>query len=213
MATRQKKQMVLIALVIFWVGLIAVQRYRARVEPPVQRASVRHDRVAQRDGRTPVLRGRTKDRTETPRLKLARVERVRPPYEPESRNIFASIGPSPTFPSAPSAPAAPPQLPDLFAEEAKRLRFLGFATAEGKMMAFVAYGNELLVIAETEAIGSQFRVKEIKEDAVIVSSLDGAKEVVLGLGSSAAPPPRETPGEIPREIQKGEQPWQESDPH
>jgi len=191
MATNRKKTMMLIALVIFWIGLIAVQRYRARVEPPVQRASVRHDRVAQRGERAPALRNRAKDRTETPRLKLARVERVRPPYEPEARNIFASIGPSPAFPSAPSALPAPPQLPDLFAEEAKSLRLLGYAHAEGKPMAFVAVGTEVVVVAERDVFGEKFRLKTVTEDGVVITSLDGSREITLGLG--AAPPGPEPP--------------------
>jgi hypothetical protein len=138
---------------------------------------------------------------EIPRLKLAQVERVRPPYEPEARNIFASIDPSSPLPSAlaaPSAPAAPPP-PDPFLEEAKRLRFLGFATAEGKMMAFVTYGNELLVIPETELIGSRLRVKEVKEDGILVTSLDGKKQIRLGLTGPEVPPPSTT-------IQRGNQP-------
>ncbi|MGH7371222.1 MAG: hypothetical protein ACREJK_05195, partial [Candidatus Methylomirabilales bacterium] len=123
-----------------------------------------------------------------PRLKLARVERVRPPYEPEARNIFASIEPSPPLPSALAAPSVPPP-PDPFLEEAKRVRFLGFATGEGKMMAFVTYGSELLVVPETEVIGSQLRVKEVKEDGILVTSLDGKKEIRLGLtGPDVAPP-------------------------
>jgi hypothetical protein len=132
---------------------------------------------------------------EMPRLKLARIERVRPPYEPESRNIFASIEPSLPLPSALSAP--PP--PDPFLEEAKRLRFLGFATAEGKMMAFVAYGGELLVVPETEVIGSQLRIKEVKEDGILVTSLDGKREIRLGLTGPEVPPPSTT-------IQRGNQP-------
>lgn len=67
------------------------------------------------------------------------------------------------------------------------------------MMAFVAYGNELLVIAETEAIGSQFRVKEVKEDGILVTSLDGKKEIRLGLTGPEVPPPSTT-------IQRGNQP-------
>ena len=136
-----------------------------------------------------------------PRLKLARIERVRSPYEPESRNIFASIEPSPPAPSALAAPSAlpAPPPPDPFLEEAKRLRFLGFATAEGKMMAFVAYGGELLVVPETEVIGSQLRIKEVKEDGILVTSLDGKKEIRLGLTGPEVPPPSTT-------IQRGNQP-------
>ena len=198
MPTHKRKLIVLFCLVAFWIALILVQRHRAQADRPTQGVAARPATSTQREGPPAAPRRQTKERMEMPRLKLARIERVRPPYEPESRNIFASIEPSPPLPSALSAPSAPPP-PDPFLEEAKRLRFLGFATAEGKMMAFVAYGNELLVIAETEAIGSQFRVKEVKEDAMLVTSLDGKKEIRLGLTGPEVPPPSTT-------IQRGNQP-------
>ena len=201
MPTHKRKLIVLFCLVAFWIALILVQRHRGEIDRPTQGAAALPATSTQREGPTAGPRRQTKEHKEMPRLKLARIERVRPPYEPESRNIFASIGPSPPLPSAlaaPSALSAPPP-PDPFLEEAKRLRFLGFATAEGKMMAFVTYGNELLVIAETEAIGSQFRVKEVKEDAILVTSLDGKKEIRLGLTGPEVTPPSTT-------IQRGNQP-------
>jgi len=203
--TDKRKLIVLFCLVAFWIALILVQRHRGETGRPIQGAAALPAASTQREGPVVAPRRQTKDRMEIPRLKLARIERVRPPYEPEARNIFASIEPSPPLPSALASPsalaalAAPPPLPDLFLEEAKRLRFLGFATAEGKTMAFVTYGNELLVIAETEAIGSQFRVKEVKEDGILVTSLDGKKEIRLGLtGPDVAPPSTTT--------QRGNQP-------
>ena len=60
------------------------------------------------------------------------------------------------------------------------------------MMAFVAYGGELLVIPEAEVIGSQLRVKEVKEDGMLVTSLDGKKEIRLGLTGPDGPPPSTT---------------------
>ncbi len=197
MPTHKRKLIVLFCLVVFWIALIFVQRHRGQAERPTQGAAVLPATSTQREGSLAAPRRQTKERMEMPRLKLARIERVRPPYEPESRNIFASIEPSPPLPSALaapsalSAPSAPPP-PDPFLEEAKRLRFLGFATAEGKMMAFVTYGGELLVVPETEVIGSQLRVKEVKEDGILVTSLDGKKEIRLGLTGSDVPPPSTT---------------------
>jgi hypothetical protein len=66
-------------------------------------------------------------------------------------------------------------------------------------MAFVTYGNELLVIPETEVIGSQLRVKEVKEDGILVTSLDGKQQIRLGLTGPEVPPPSTT-------IQRGNQP-------
>ena len=67
------------------------------------------------------------------------------------------------------------------------------------MMAFVTYGGELLVVPETEVIGSQLRVKEVKEDGILVTSLDGKREIRLGLTGPEVPPPSTT-------IQRGNQP-------
>ncbi len=191
MPTDKRKLIALFCLVVFWIALIFVQRHRGETDRPTQGAAALPATSTQREGPPAAPRRQTKERMEMPRLKLARIERVRPPYEPESRNIFASIEPSPPAPSALAAPSAPPP-PDPFLEEAKRLRFLGFATAEGKMMAFVTYGGELLVIPETEVIGSQLRVKEVKEDGMLVTSLDGKKEIRLGLTGPDVPPPSTT---------------------
>lgn len=182
MSTDKRKLIVLFCLVAFWIALILVQRHRAQADRPIQGAAALSATTTQRDEPMAAPRRQMKDRTEMPRLKLARIDRIRPPYEPEVRNIFASIEPSPPLPSAPS-------LSDPFLEETKRLRFLGFATAEGKKMAFVAYGGELLVIPETEVIGSKLRIKEVKEDGILVTSLDGKNEIRLGLtGPDVAPP-------------------------
>ena len=191
MPTHKRKLIVLFCLVVFWIALIFVQRLRGQADRPTQGAAALPATSTQREGPPAAPRRQTKERMEMPRLKLARIERVRLPYEPESRNIFASIEPAATLPSALAAPSAPPP-PDPFLEEAKRLRFLGFATAEGKMMAFVTYGGELLVIPETEVIGSQLRVKEVKEDGMLVTSLDGKKEIRLGLTGPDVPPPSTT---------------------
>jgi len=199
--THKRKLIVLFCLVVFWIALIFVQRHRGQADRPTQGAAVLPATSTQREGPLAAPRRQTKERMEMPRLKLARIERVRPPYEPESRNIFASIEPSPPLPSALAAPSAlpAPPPPDPFLEEAKRLRFLGFATAEGKMMAFVTYGDELLVVPETEVIGSKLRIKEVKEDGILVTSIDGKKEIRLGLTGPEVPPPSTT-------IQRGNQP-------
>jgi hypothetical protein len=191
--THKRKLLVLLCLVVFWIALIFVQRHRGETDWPIRGGAALPALSTQREGSAAAPRRQTKERGEMPRLKLARVERVRPPYEPETRNIFASIELSPVpsalaSPSVLSAPSAPPPL-DPFVEETKRLRFLGFATAEGKNMAFVTYGSELLVVPETEVIGSQLRVKEVKDDGMLVTSLDGKKQIRLGLTGPEVPQP------------------------
>ncbi|MFQ5801932.1 MAG: hypothetical protein ACE5JQ_03430 [Candidatus Methylomirabilales bacterium] len=191
----RKKLFVLACLLIFWVALILMQWQQFRTSRPTQVSPPARRTAAQGGGSATPLRREAKKRSEMPRLKLGRIERVRPPFEPEFRNIFASIDHSSAFPSSPppkpeaaSASAPPPPAPpDPFIEEAKKVRFLGYAKADDRAMAFVAYGGEVLVIPEMEVFGGRFRVKEVKEDEVILSSLDGTKEVLVGLGPAAGP--------------------------
>jgi hypothetical protein len=129
---------------------------------------------------------------EVPRLKLEFLERTRHPFESKFHNIFASIDQPalpPTLPGKPEA-FAPPPPPDPFLEEAKRLRLLGFAKADGQVTAFLAYGAEIFLAPEAGMVADRFRIKEVLEDAVIVSSPDGAKEVRVNLspGPGSVPP-------------------------
>ncbi len=204
----RKKLIVLVCLVVFWIGLILVQRS--------QRQGVRSTQVMSGPQRTSARRGRpatpprrqAKKRREMPRLKPGQIERARPRFEPEVRNIFASID-RPSFPSSP--PAKPeatstlPPPPDPFLEESKKVRFLGYAEADGTTMAFIAYGNEALVVPETGVFAGRFRVKAVKEDAVILNSLDGTREVRLGLspGPDVALPSRGK--------QRRKRPWTEDE--
>ncbi len=199
----RKKLIVLVCLVVFWIGLILVQRS--------QRQGVRSTQVASAPQRTSARRGKpatpprsqAKKRREMPRLKVGRIERARPPFEREVRNLFASIQPSSGFPAsprpkpqvAPTPPVPPPS--DPFLEEAKRIRFLGYSEADGKPIVFLALGDEALVVPETGVFAGRFRVKEVKADAVILSSLDGAKEIrlELGPGSEGVVPGRVIPQE------------------
>ncbi|MFQ5961436.1 MAG: hypothetical protein ACE5MG_08555, partial [Candidatus Methylomirabilales bacterium] len=99
MSKDRKKLIVLISLVVLWIGLIVVQR--SRVSPVPQGTSAKRARRA-----TPTTR-QAKKRSEVPQLKLSRIERVRPPFEPEVRNIFGSTTPVPS-PTPPKTQAAPP---------------------------------------------------------------------------------------------------------
>lgn len=187
----RKKLMVLVSLMIFWIGLMLIQRYQDQGLRPTPVVSVLPGTSAPRGESATRLTRQAKKRAEMPRLRLSQIQRVRPPFEPEIRNIFASIDRSslpsspPARPKTTSTPPVPPP-PDPFLEKAKTLRFVGYAKADGTTMAFVAYGNQILVVPETEAFGGLFRVKEVKEDAMIVSSPDGKKEVRVGLGPGLA---------------------------
>ena len=146
--------MVLVSLMIFWIGLILIQRYQDQGLRPTSVVSVLPDTSAPRGESATLLTRQAKKRAEMPRLRLSQIQRVRPPFEPEIRNIFASIDrssllarPKPTSPS----PIPPPS--DPFVEEAKRLRFIGYAKADDRTVAFVAYGNEVLVVPEAEVFG------------------------------------------------------------
>lgn len=199
-----KKLIVLICLVVFWIGLILVQRSqgpglrRTQVASGLQRSS------AQRRGSVTPPRRQAEKQEGIPRLKLDRIERVRPPFDPEARNIFGSIeslsAVRPPAPPKPQAALSLPPPPDPFLEEAKQVRFLGYAKADGKPMAFVAYADEALVVPEAEVFGNQFRVKSITEDSMVLTSLDGTKEILLRLSPESA-------GALPsRETQRGKMP-------
>ncbi len=215
MTRDRKKWIVLACLVILWVALILVRRSQVRISRPTRVSSVSRGTPARRGGPASRLQKQARERSKIPRLKLSLAERVRPPFEPEARNIFALIESSSALPAKPqvvTTPSIPPP-PDPFVEEAKKVRFLGYAEADGKAMAFVVYQDEALVVPEAGSFGRLFQVKKVKEDVLILSSTDGTKEVQvkLGLGSNALPNPGRgpRPGTTPPNrgmIQRGKQP-------
>ncbi len=215
MTKDRKKWIVLGCLAILWVALILVQRSHVRISQPTRVSTVSRGTPARRGGPASGPQKQARERSKIPRLKLSLAERVRPPFEPEARNIFALIEPSSALPAKPqvvTTPSIPPPL-DPFVEEAKKVRFLGYAEADGKAMAFVVYQDEALVVPEAGSFGRLFQVKKVKEDVLILSSTDGTKEVQvkLGLGSTAlpnagrGPRPGTTPPNRGR-IQRGKQP-------
>lgn len=207
MTNERKKWIVLGCLVVFWMALIVVQRFQMGSTGPTQVSSVpRRGTVARRPGSTTGVQKQGKQRVELPRLQLNKLERVRPPFEPEARNIFASIEPSSAFPLTPpsnppvaTTPPLPPP-PDPLVEESKKVRFLGYAEADGKALAFVSYESEVLVVPETGVLGRLLQVKKVEEDVLILSSIDGTREVRLQLNPASD-------GTHPhRENQRGKQP-------
>lgn len=198
MTGEKKKWIALGCLVVFWLVLIVMQRSQERGTRPTAVSSPRKAGDVRRAASTARVHKPGKGRTEIPRLELSQLERPRPPFEPETRNIFASIEPSPVFPSIPQVAITPslPPPPDPFIEESNKIRFLGFAEAEGKITAFVSYDGEVLVVARAEVFGDLFRVRAVDEDTLILNSTDGTKEVRLEMQSA----PESTP---PRRRQRG----------
>ncbi len=184
----RKKRAVLICLAIVWVSLFLVQR-AGMWGGPTRALSPPRNKAPRESLRS--VSQRPKNRTHLPQLQQHRSGRVRPPFAPEIRNIFASIDSSRTSAPSPATSlertsSAPPR-PDPFLEKARQIRFLGYSKADGTTMAFLASGGELLVVPEAEVFNGQFRVRAVKEDSVTLTSLDGAKEVVLELGGASSP--------------------------
>ncbi|MFQ6013738.1 MAG: hypothetical protein ACE5LS_08920 [Thermoplasmata archaeon] len=192
MSADRKKLIVLISLAVFWALLIVIQRYPGPGPEPTASPVVQRSRTEPK-GVTRSRSQREKGRSEMLHLTLGHIKRERPQYAREVRNIFGSIERS-AFPPAPQkpkvAPPAPPPPPDPFLIEAKAIKYLGFAKAKGQATAFLGVGKEIMVVSEREVFKDRFRVKEVKEEAVILSSLDGTKEVQLRLSPrpSTAPP-------------------------
>jgi len=182
----RKKLIVLACLLILWVALIFVKRHQSLGVRPSQAPSVSEQRRSPAAGIA--SRRQSEEHFKTSTLKLGQVQLVRPRLGPEGRNILAASKHSsavPAFPPTKRGAASTPRPPlDRFIEEAMiMIRFLGYTEASGKAVAFVTYGNEVLAVAENQTFGGRFRVKEISKDALIVSSLDGTKAVLLMIGA------------------------------
>lgn len=206
MTGERKKWIVLGCLVVFWLGLIVMQRSPTTSTRPTEVSSApRRGPAARRAESTTRAHKPGKGHAEIPRLQLSRLQRARPAFEPEARNIFASIESSPAFPSTlpgkpqiDATPSLPPPL-DPFVEESKKIRFLGFAEADGRATAFVSYEGEVLVVAQREVFGGLFQVRGVDEDTLILNSTDGTKEVRLELNPALD-------STLSRRRQRGKQP-------
>jgi hypothetical protein len=117
-----------------------------------------------------------------PTLRLDLLERPLPALTAEGKNLFASVVPPPPPPPPPkaaAAAAAPP--PDPFLEEAHKLRLVAVMQEDGQAVAFIADGNDVLSVKKHDVIRSRFLVKDVGDDAVVVSQPNGQKEVRLVL--------------------------------
>jgi hypothetical protein len=128
-----------------------------------------------------------------PRLKKELLALPHPAYPPEAQNFFGTPPPPPSAQqtAAAAAAAAPPPPPDPFQEEAKQLRFVGFVEDGDKAMAFIIRGPEIFTVEVGSTFLERFRVQAVTEDAVLLSSISGDKQVRLPLvGEAAAAPKR-----------------------
>jgi len=180
------KLIILVVLLAVWAGIVFL---RQPGEPPARtgapQAESRAPRTAARGGAMPKLR--------TDLLNVARA-----PYPADVQNIFSAPPPPPPPPvqtAGPgmqaAAPAAPP--PDPFQEEAKQLRYVGFLRAGSSNTAFIIRGQEVHTVPVGAMLGERFRVAEVQDDGVVLTSPTGDKQVRLSLAADSAGIPR-TPG-------------------
>ncbi|MGE5850632.1 MAG: hypothetical protein ACM362_10930 [Candidatus Methylomirabilota bacterium] len=182
MRSPKRNLILLIALVGIW-GLVFAFRSPRATEP---RREVRAG--AGRSARVPAAQGGG-----LPRLKTGLLDLPRPAYPPVVQNIFGTPPPPPRPPQAAVLPPAPPP-PDPFQEEGKRLRYVGFLDAGKAKLAFIVQGKEVHTVEVGATFSSLFRVQAITEDAVLLSSPDGAKQIRLPLASDAGSRPPPGPG-------------------
>jgi hypothetical protein len=124
-----------------------------------------------------------------PRLKKELLALPHPTYPREVQNFFGTPPPPPP-PQQTTVAAPPPPPPDPFQEEAKRLRFVGFVEGGDKAMAFITRGAEIFTVEVGSTFLERFRVQAVMEDAVLLSSVSGDKQVRLPLAGEAASGPK-----------------------
>jgi hypothetical protein len=192
------KLIVLGALAVFWGALL------------FGRGLLPGDRPAAAPPETKEATPRVAPKPAFPRLKRELIEAERPPYPPEGQSLFSAPPPPPPPPRAataapnggpgapPAQPPAPP--PDPFQEGAKQLKYLGFLRSGGTATAFIIQGPDLYTVATGEVIAGRFRVVEVQDDAVVLTSPAGDKQVRVLLapeaaaGVAGARPPAPAPG-------------------
>ncbi len=182
MRSPKRNLYLLVALVCVW-GLVFAFRSPRATEP---RREVRAG--VERPPRAPAAQGGG-----LPRLKTGLLDLPRPAYPPEVQNIFGTPPPPPRPPQAAVQGPAPPP-PDPFQEEGKRLRYVGFLDAGKAKLAFIVQGQEVHTVEVGATFATRFRVQAITEDAVLLSSPDGEKQIRLPLAPDAGSRPPAGPG-------------------
>ena len=181
---RQTQLMVLLAGLLMWGGALYWRATSPDPAPAVRTASG----VPTKGSRgTPPSKKGAAPSGEIPALRLDLLERPRPPLTGEAKNLFAPVlpPPPPPPPKAAAAPVAPP--PDPFLEEARKLKVVALMQENGQTVAFIAEGNEVHNVKKNDVIRSRFLIKDLTDDAVVVSMPNGEKEVRLSLASPGGP--------------------------
>ena len=167
--------LVLAALVGVWALIFGLRRSDEPVQTSVP------PQTAARPARTSASPSAT-----TPRLKAELVNLPRAPYPSEVQNIFSAAPPPPpplpppaVGPPGSAQPALPP--PDPFQEEAKQLRYVGFLKSGNVLTAFIVQGQAVHTVPVGGMLHGRFRVAEVQEESVLLTSPSGDKQARLGL--------------------------------
>ncbi len=182
---RQTQLIILVGGLLVWGAVLYWRVTAPGPAPPVRPQSEAPTKGSR--GAPPSKKGAARSGGEIPALRLDLLGRPRPPLTGEAKNLFAPVlpPPPPPPPAKASAPAAPP--PDPFLEEAKKLKIVAVMQEDGQRTAFIEDGNEVHNVKKNDVIRSRFLIKDLTDDAVLVSMPNGEKEVRLSLASPAGP--------------------------
>jgi hypothetical protein len=187
MRPARMKILILAALVGVWALIFGLRRS----DEPVRTSAP--PQTGARPARTSASPSAT-----TPRLKAELVNLPRAPYPSEVQNIFSLPPPPPppppqaVGPPGPAQPALPP--PDPFQEEAKQLRYVGFLKSGDVLTAFIVQGQEVHTVPVGGMLYGRFRVAEVQEESVLLTSPSGDKQARLDLSATAAAAAPRPPG-------------------
>jgi hypothetical protein len=80
----------------------------------------------------------------------------------------------------------------------KRLRYVGFLQAGNRMTAFIIRGTEVFTVEAGTIFANRFKLAAMTEDALLVTTPSGEKQVRVPLApmASGGPPPG-----MPRQLQ------------
>jgi len=183
MGANRAKLLLLVGLLVAWGALVGIRYLFVGPEPPAVPAA-----GAASTRRLPAQGGGL------PRLKTELLDAPRPAVPTQVQDIFGSVLPPPAkaaqvlAPPIPASAPPPPPPPDPFAEEAKRLKYLGYVEQGGKIRALIQQAQDVQIFEVGEVFASRFKVKSVDDEQVILTSPDGTKEVRLMLIADAARP-------------------------
>ena len=178
MGSNRTKILLLVGLLVAWGAIVGVRHLVTPAPPPVPAAGTESSRRSAAPG------------SGLPRLKAELLNAPQPPVPTKVQDIFGSVQPPPTKAAQVLAPPPPPPPPppDPFAEEAKKMKYLGYLEQGGKVRALIQNAQDVQSFEIGEVFASRFKVKSADDDQVVLTSPDGTKEVRLMLVADAARP-------------------------